>query len=163
MKFNTKQICIISVFLALTFIITRFIQIPIPLGYVNVGNCIILSSCILTPFPAGIIIGSLGSTLADLSSFPVYALPTLFIKALMPLLFNLLYKPGKHKFGRAILASIIALLIPVVGYTLSGCFIYNSFATGLVQLPGLLVEYAVNLVMFIVLLKPVLNIHKRLN
>lgn len=41
---KTKAICTAAVATALIFAVTRFIQIPIPLGYFNVGNTIILLS-----------------------------------------------------------------------------------------------------------------------
>lgn len=153
MKFTTKQICLTAVFLALTFVITRFIQIPIPLGYFNIGNSIILLSCTLIPSPLGIISGSLGSALADLTSYPVYTVPTLIIKLLMPLIFYKIYS-SSPKFGRYIIAVAVSTLIPLFGYTITGGILYGGFYAGLAQFPGLLLEYAANLIIIIALYKP---------
>lgn len=38
---NTFKICITAVFIALVYIATALIQIPIPLGYANLGDSII--------------------------------------------------------------------------------------------------------------------------
>jgi len=38
MKTNTRQVSLAAVMLAAVFVVTRFIQIPIPLGYFNVGK-----------------------------------------------------------------------------------------------------------------------------
>lgn len=150
-KFTTKQITITALFTALIFLITRFIQIPIPLGYFNIGNSIILLLCILVPSPLGILAGSLGSALADLTSFPVYTIPTLIIKALFPFLFYVLMKlPIKNNFIKTIIAASISTLIPLLGYTLTGAILYGSFLTGLAQFPGLFVEYIANLILFII-------------
>ena len=150
---STKKICLTAVFTALIFIVTRFIQIPIPLGYFNVGNCIILLFCFLVPSPYGIIAGSIGSALADLLSFPVWTIPTLIIKALLPLVFYILAriirKEGNLKY---FIAGGIAMLIPFLGYTFIGALIYGSLQTGLLQIPGLAVEYGANLVIFIMIL-----------
>lgn len=155
MNITTKNLTLTAVFAALTFIVTRFIQIPIPLGYFNVGNSVILLSCLLVPSPYGILIGSIGSALADLTSYPVYTIPTLIIKALMPLIFYKLQNVKLFKFSFRIPAAAIATLVPLFGYTLTGGIIYGSFYTGLAQFPGLFLEYVANLVIFSLLLVPV--------
>ena len=89
---TTKNLCLASVFTAIVCLVTRFIQIPIPLGYFNIGNCIILLFCYVMPCPYGLFIGGVGSAIADLLSMPVWAFPTLIIKVLMPLAFYGLIK-----------------------------------------------------------------------
>lgn len=158
MKMTVKQMCMTAVFIALTFVITRFIQVPIPLGYFNVGNSIILLSCVMLPSPAGILVGSIGSALADLTSYPVYTIPTLIIKLLMPLVFYMLYQ-GKHKYSY-MLAALVSTLIPLAGYTIVGGVLYGGLVAGLAQLPGLLVEYVANFAIFVALYRPCLKIRK---
>ena len=151
-KFSIKYICLSAVFAALVCIITLFIQIPIPLGYFNIGNCVILTFCCLLPAPYGIIVGSMGSSLADLLSYPVWAVPTLIIKSVMPLLFYGMRKiPLKNRYVANLIAGIISMLIPFAGYTLIGAIIYGSLAAGLAQFPGLALEYVANCVLFAVM------------
>lgn len=152
MKDNTRNLTLASVLAAMTFIVTRFIQIPIPLGYFNMGNSIILLGCLMVPAPFGIYAGAIGSALADLTSYPVYTIPTLIIKALMPLIFYVLCKINKQSKKVKILAFAIATLIPLVGYTIVGGFLYGGIVAGLAQFPGLLLEYIANLVIFTLLL-----------
>ncbi len=155
MKTTTKQLCISAVFAALTFVVTFFLQIPIPLGYFNVGNTVILLGCLMVPMPYGILFGSIGSALADLiSGYAHYALPTLIIKALMPLIFYLITKKSKS-FGRIVLATAVSTLIPLFGYTFVGGLFYGGFMAGLAQFPGLAIEYAANLVLIIGLAVPI--------
>lgn len=138
--------------MALTFVVTRFIQVPIPLGYFNVGNSVILLGCVLVPCPLGIIFGSLGSALADLTSYPVYTLPTLVIKLLMPLVFYMIARIDLKKGISEIIGAAVSTLIPLVGYTLVGAYLYGGLAAGFAQVPGLALEYVANLVIFCVLL-----------
>lgn len=163
MKTNDKviQICETAMMMALVFVVTRFIQIPIPLGYFNVGNCVILLFCVLLPSPYGIIGGSLGSALADLTSYPVYTVPTLLIKAVMPILFYIIADRFQNKKTGYIVAAAFSTLIPLFGYTITGGIIYGSIYTGLAQFPGLLLEYIANLVIFSILLSPVKEMKKR--
>lgn len=149
-----------AMMMAAVFVVTRFIQIPIPLGYFNIGNSVILLFCLMIPGPYGIIGASIGSALADLTSYPVYTLPTLLIKAVMPILFYLIAGRMKNKKAGYILAAAIATLVPLFGYTLTGGIIYGSIYTGLAQFPGLLLEYVANLIIFTFAYIPVLSIRK---
>lgn len=155
MKLTTKQLSLSAVFTALTFIVTRFIQIPIPLGYFNIGNSVILLSCVLLPSPCGLIIGSIGSALADLTSYPVYTVPTLIIKFIMPFLFYLIYSKRGQTFITAIIATAVSTLVPLFGYTLTGAILYGGLAAGLAQFPGLFLEYIANIIVFALLYKPI--------
>lgn len=150
-KTQTRNLCLSGVFAALVFAITRFIQIPIPFGYFNVGNSFILFFCLLLPTPYGVAVGALGSALADLLSYPVYTIPTLLIKALMPMVFYLiLQKKSDKKVSRfkALFSASIGTLIPLFGYTFTGMLIAGSFYSGLAQFPGLFIEYLANLIIF---------------
>ncbi len=150
---HTFRIVLTALMTAIEFVITRFIQIPIPLGYLNVGNSIILFSCVLLPFPYGLFVGAVGAAAADLLSYPVYTLPTLVIKALMAAAFYALIKiSGKgEKFIFQMIFAAAATLIPLIGYTIVGIWISGSFVTGIAQLPGLIVEYIVNLIILLML------------
>ena len=86
MKGSTKKLVLTALFTALIYIGTRYIQIPLPLGYFNVGDCFIL----VLAWSVGGIYGMLGAGLAAgladvLSGFSVYAPATVVIKALMAL------------------------------------------------------------------------------
>lgn len=151
-----------AVFAALIFVVTRFLQIPIPLGYFNIGNVVILIGCLLLPNPYGVYAAAIGSALADLTSYPVYTIPTLVIKALFPLLFYfLLTKLADKKFGTLIDAAIVTL-IPLFGYTIVGGVLYGGLMAGLAQFPGLLAEYAANLVLFGIVYKQAEKLKKYL-
>lgn len=158
MNSKSIQICQTAMMIACVFVVTRFIQIPIPLGYFNVGNTVILLFCILLPSPYGIIGGCFGSALADLLSYPVYTIPTLFIKAAMPFVFYMIADKIENKKIAYILAVGVSTLIPLFGYTLTGGIIYGSIYTGLAQFPGLLLEYVANLLLFAAAYIPIMNV-----
>ena len=161
MKLTTKEMSLTAVFMAFTFIVTRFIQIPIPLGYFNVGNTVILCACAFLPAPCGAWAGGIGSALADLTSFPVYTIPTLIIKTVMPLLF---YKicTGNASLQKQVFAAGIVTLVPLFGYTLVGMYLAGSVIAGIAQFPGLLLEYAANLILTALLLRPVRRLRNQL-
>ena len=145
---KVREMCRTGVLTAIVFAVTRFIQIPIPLGYFNVGNVVILLACLFLRTPYGVFVGGVGSALADLFSYPAYTIPTLFIKSAMPLVFYGMTHGTKQSKWRMILAAAVSTLIPLVGYTLTGAVLYGGFAAGIAQVPGLLLEYAANLLLF---------------
>lgn len=146
--------------LASVFVVTRFVQVPIPLGYFNVGNSVILLFCLLVSDSYGIAASSIGSAMADLMSYPVYTIPTLLIKALMPLIFLKLDIILPQKTYTPVVSAALATLIPLFGYTLAGGLIYGNIISGIAQFPGLLFEYIANLVIFAALYKPIMNIRR---
>lgn len=162
MNSKTRQLCFSAIMMALVFVVTRFIQIPIPLGYFNIGNSVILLSCLLIASPYGIAASALGSALADLLSYPVYTVPTLIIKTLMPIVFYALLKVLKNKKFSVAIATAVSTLIPLFGYTLTGAIIYKSIVTGIAQFPGLVLEYIANLVIIVALCKPVISIKAKI-
>lgn len=140
---------------ALVCVCTRVFQFPIPLGYAHLGNCMILLFAVYFDPWVGACAGGLGSALADLLSFPEWALPTLIIKSLMGLAASLIAKKrGQQATVRSLrtfLAVLAAILIMVAGYFVAGSILYGSVLTGATQIPGLVIEGVVGIVLFYVI------------
>ncbi|MCQ2422658.1 MAG: ECF transporter S component [Lachnospiraceae bacterium] len=158
MNSKVKSLSIGALMMAAVFVVTTYIQVPIPLGYFNVGNSVIILFCLFFRHPYAIVASSLGSGLADLLTYPVYTIPTVLIKAAFPLLFFFLLKKLKGRKLSVIIAAAVSTLIPLFGYTLTGAFLYGGLAAGIAQFPGLLLEYAANLVIIAALSEPVKRI-----
>ena len=73
-----------SLFAALVFVATMIIKIPtLTGGYMNIGDgMVLLCGFILGPI-WGALAAGIGSMLADLVGYPIYAVATFLIKALM--------------------------------------------------------------------------------
>ena len=111
-----------SIFAALVAVATMIVKIPTPTGgYVNIGDgFVLLSGWILGPV-WGTLAAGIGSMLADLIGYPVYALATFIIKALMALVAYLLAKAfkailKKHTWLAYVLSGTVAELIMISGY-----------------------------------------------
>ena len=107
---------------ALVAIATMIVTIPTPTGgYVNIGDGIVLiCGWILGPV-WGTLAAGIGSMIADLIGYPIYAPATFIIKALMALVAFALAKALKPVFKKRAwiaytLAGIIAELVMIIGY-----------------------------------------------
>lgn len=132
MKENTKKLVVTALFAALIYIGTRYIQIPLVLGYLNVGDCFIL----LLSWSVGGVYGMFGAGLAAgladvLSGLSVYAPVTIVIKAVMARVgcFGYVIVRKKSKLKKMIgyaVSGILAESIMVMGYFVFECCLYGA-------------------------------------
>ena len=76
-----------ALFAALTTVFITLVHLPYgQTGYIHLGDAVLLLCAALLPAPYATAAAAVGGGLADLlSGFPIYALPTMLIKALMAL------------------------------------------------------------------------------
>ncbi|MBQ9988365.1 MAG: ECF transporter S component [Clostridia bacterium] len=118
-SFAARQMIYGAMTSVLVMITTAFIRIPGPLGYIHLGDAVVLLSAVYVGRPA--VLGSaIGAALADiLSGFPLYAPITAVIKAGMALL--ACRGAGKRRW----LYFVMAALFMAAGYCVYECFIYG--------------------------------------
>ena len=156
MKGTTKKLVLTALFTALIFIGT-YIQIPLPLGYLNAGDCFILVLGWSVGGVYGMFGAALGAGLVDvLSGYAYYAPATVVIKALMALVAYLGYlivrkkSRPKKMIGYAV-SGVIAELIMVAGYFAFESYLYGvPGATGAIV--GNLMQGAVGVVVGLLLI-----------
>lgn len=122
MKFNKLiKLIIAALFTAIVCVATYIVQIPMPAtgGFVNLGDCFVLTAgFVLGPVYGGIAAG-LGSMLTDiLAGYPQYAPATFIIKALMAVVFYYITKASRDKldFIFRIIGGIVSEAIMVLCY-----------------------------------------------
>jgi uncharacterized membrane protein len=102
---------------ALVAVGTLIIRIPNPMGgYFNVGDVMIFVSALTFGPLMGGVAGGLGSAIADMIGFPLFALPTLVIKGLEGLLAGLI--GDRRSVFRDVFAVIVAGCEMILGYFL---------------------------------------------
>ena len=82
---NALLISMVGIFIALNFVVTYWIQIPIPAtgGYINIGDVAVMFTALLFGPIIGGIAGGVGPMLADaFSPWVIYAPATLVIKGI---------------------------------------------------------------------------------
>jgi uncharacterized membrane protein len=126
---------------ALVCVTTLFIRIPNPMGgYFNVGDvAIFVTALTLGPLTGGVA-GGLGSSLADLIGFPVFAPFTLIIKGLEGFIAGLI--TNKKGVLRDVLAVVVAGIEMIVGYFIAETYLWGV-GEALLEVPGNIGQIAV--------------------
>ncbi len=156
-KNSTQKLAVAALLAALTCVATIFIKIPSPLkGYLNLGDCVVLTAgWVLSPL-YGFLAAGLGSALADVfSGYAIYAPATFIIKGLMALATYYIYKALKKKINNPVshfISGFVAEAIMVSGYYIFEGFMYG-FAESLVNVPANAVQGAAGLILGFVLVK----------
>lgn len=157
MTTKTKKLVIAALMTALACVATMIIKIPSPLkGYINLGDCIVLTAGWLLSPVYGFLAAGLGSALADIfSGYVLYAPATFVIKGLMAIIafwgFRLLHKKLGNLPSR-IISGIAAEIVMVLGYFVFEGFLYG-FAPSVVNIPPNSVQGVAGLILGIVLIK----------
>ena len=156
-KNTTQKIAVAALLAALTCVATMVIKIPSPLkGYLNLGDCVVLTAGWMLSPVYGFLAAGLGSALADLfSGYVVYAPATFLIKGLMALVARFVYKALCGKIYSSIsrlISGVLAEIIMVLGYYIFEGFMYG-FLPSLVNIPANAVQGIAGLVLGFVLIK----------
>ena len=159
MNTNTKKLVMAALMAALTCVATMMITIPSPLkGYINLGDCLVLTSGWLLSPAYGFFAAGLGSALADLfAGYVLYAPVTFLIKGLMAVIayygFRILHKKCGNLISR-IISGVVAEIVMVLGYFVFEGFMYG-FIPSAVNIPANGVQGIAGVIIGIVLVKTI--------
>ncbi|MBQ7138241.1 MAG: ECF transporter S component [Clostridia bacterium] len=134
-----RKLTMTGVMAALIAALTIFPHIPnMAGGYVHLGDGLIMLGVMLLG-PLSIPAAAIGSMIADLLTYPPYAVATLIVKGLMALVAHLIYRRGNRR--SMLPAFILSELTMVAGY-----FVYEIFLLGIggaiADIPGNLIQGA---------------------
>lgn len=119
---SIRRLATAGVLAAAIFSMTAFFRIPIGAGYLNFGDVGVFFAAMLLPTGYASLCAGIGSALADLYGYPMYAPVTFLVKAAAALLFSLLWRrlSGKPRY----LAFLSVLVIPL------GYFVFERIVAG---------------------------------
>ena len=157
MNTKTKKIVMAALMAALACVATMIIKIPSPLkGYLNLGDCIVLTAGWLLSPTYGFLAAGLGSALADVfSGYVTYAPATFIIKGLMALIAFYGFKLLNKKIGNLpsrIISGIVAEIVMLLGYFVFEGFLYG-FIPSAVNIPANGVQGIAGLIIGVILIK----------
>lgn len=139
-KFTIREIVKLGVFIALTTVMTT-IMIPAfsGHGYLNLGDMVIFLAAIMMGKRGGLIVGGIGSALADIIlGYSFYAPITLVAKGLEGFVAGALLET---KLGKKspLFAMIPGVLVMVLGYYIAEIFLYGA-GPAMIAVPGNLLQ-----------------------
>ena len=157
MNTKTKKIVMAALMAALACVATMIIKIPSPLkGYLNLGDCIVLTAGWLLSPTYGFLAAGLGSALADVfSGYVTYAPATFIIKGMMALVAFYGFKLLNKKIGNLpsrIISGIVAEIVMILGYFVFEGFLYG-FIPSAVNIPANGVQGIAGLIIGVILIK----------
>ena len=138
-RVSTKKIVLNGLMLALVFLATYFTRIPTPLpgGYFNLGDAVIIITAIILGRTSGLIAGALGSFMADIASGAfLFAPVTLIVKGIEGFVVGTIahsVKAGEEAAGfrggefKRMFAAVVGAVIMVAGYFLAEAYILGFF------------------------------------
>lgn len=149
---STKKIVLNGVMIALVFLGTYLTRIPTPLpgGYFNLGDAVIMVAAITLGRKSGLIAGAIGSCLADIVTGGfIFAPITFIVKGLEGYFVGVIASMGQNnaKASTAMkaVAVIVGAVIMVFGYFFAETYILGMFSTGF-GLTAAVTELPANLV-----------------
>lgn len=162
MNEQTKKLSYMALLMALTFIMTSMIKIPLPTGYIHPGDgAVLLSAYILGPI-GGMVAAGIGSAAADyFGGYGAYILPTLIAKGSMAFIFGYLIKRFPQK--NILLAMLPAVISMAAVYYISEVIMYGNIAGPLVNVPFSLLQGVFGGFLVFILHKPLNRFRLNLN
>jgi len=160
---STKRIVLNSVAIALVFLATTFTRIPgpVPPGYINFGDAVIMITAILLGKRSGFIAGAFGSALADVIApgGVIFAPFTFIVKGLEGYVIGKIIHDrkqekdlSKNRELRKIVGLIAGALVMVAGYFIAEMTVLKIFdpafgyAAAIAELPFNLIQGGVSVV-----------------
>ncbi len=153
---HIRKMIFAAVLTALITVATAVISIPLPTGYVHLGDgLVLLAGWLLGPI-WGTAAAGLGSALADLFlGYALYAPGTFVVKALSAAVCALLVafvgKTMRNSFVPLCVGSIAAELCMAVGYFLYESLFLGVGAAALASVPGNLMQGLSGVIVFCIL------------
>ncbi|MDY6062178.1 MAG: ECF transporter S component [Erysipelotrichaceae bacterium] len=123
---NIKTITRTGILIAMMFVLTAVVSIPMGFGYINLSDALIMILGGLEQMLPLTLMASIGTCLADLYlGYANYAVFTFLVKGLEALIIFGLFKQVKHKYGY-IFIYLIGALTMLIGYGLADIIIASN-------------------------------------
>ena len=139
-----------AMFAALICLVTAyFLHIPFPGGYIHLGDTLIYFAACLLPLPYAVAASAIGAAMADVLTYPSWALATLIIKSLVALMFS--SQADKLMTRRNIGAALAVCLVSPTAYAIAAVIMSGSIYSFPTQFLGTLIQAVCSTVLFLVL------------
>jgi uncharacterized membrane protein len=151
---KSAQLALLAILTALTTVLTLVIRIQVPAtgGYLNFGDIGVFFAGLLLG-PVGGIAGGVGSSLADLIGYPMYAPLTLVVKGFEGAIAGFVFRASRtipRTRLRLVLALACGSVIMVSGYLVGETLMFAPVGGWLPSFANALTEVPINILQVVV-------------
>lgn len=150
MNRNTKKLVLTALFMGIICIATM-LAIPLAVGYINLGDAVIILAGLLLGPQYGLLAGALGASMADLLlGYPQYMITTFLVKGFMG------FVAGKTRdlaVKKRICFCIGAGLVMVGGYYVTEVVFYGNYIAPLAAMPFNVLQFSIGILLSSLLIK----------
>jgi uncharacterized membrane protein len=132
-KNSTVNLVLNGMMIALVFVVTFFTKIPTMVGYLNLGDAVIIITAVILGKRSGFVAGAVGSALADIAlSFYYFAPVTFFVKGLEGFVIGMVIdmfskRTDSKRYAVILLASVAGSVVMVSGYFFCELYVMKIF------------------------------------
>ena len=121
----------------ITFVGIYAIKVPVPNGYIHIGDCMIFLSVLLLGTKRGALAGSIGAAMADLlAGYVHWVFPTFIIKFCMAFVMGLFIdKLLPHAKWNWLLGAVVGGILQIILYFAADTVMFGM-ALGIADIPG---------------------------
>ena len=135
-KISTRGIVLNGIMIALVFLATYIIRIPITQGYINIGDVAIMIAAVILGKNYGFVAGAFGSSLADIAAgYLIYAPVTFIVKGVEGYIVGVIAQKAVRGIKSLALKEIIYLGGIIVGaiVMVAGYFLAEAYLLGIIS------------------------------
>ena len=145
---SMKALTKMAMMATITFVGIYAVKVPVPNGYVHIGDCMIFLSVLLLGAKRGALAGSIGAAMADLlAGFMHWVFPTFMIKFIMAMMMGLFVEKlmPKAKWNWLI-GSVVGGIVQIALYFVADTAMFGM-AMGIVDIPGNVIQTAAGIIL----------------
>ena len=133
MKVLTKM----AMMAAITFVGIYTVKIPVPNGYVHIGDCMVFLSVLILGAKRGALAGGIGAAASDLlAGYAHWVFPTFIIKFIMAFLMGMFVEKWMPKVKwNWLIGAVVGGAVQIFLYFLADTVMFGV-AMGIVDIPG---------------------------
>ena len=134
---SMKALTKMAMMAAITFVGIYTVKIPVPNGYVHIGDCMVFLSVLLLGAKKGALAGSIGAAMSDLlAGYAHWVFPTFLIKFIMAMIMGMFVEKWMPKVKwNWLIGAAVGGIVQVALYFVADTVMFGM-AMGIVDIPG---------------------------
>lgn len=158
---KTKLIVATAMLTALTTLATTFLKLPLPVGYIHLGDTVVILAALLLPLGYACFAGGVGCALADIiGGYAVWAPWSLLAKVAMAICVYFIARKPLRKASESavsktlvIIAFVLAAVFNIVVYYVAEGYLYGNWAAPMLGVPTNAIQSGVGIVLAVLISK----------